>query len=148
MLLALIAAISSASTTAPPECTAVGDHDPQVLTFICDAERMWAESVATGDSGAVEKILADDFVGVDPKGKRYHKMEMVADTATAPNFFKSNQIGSVLVRFYGDMAVAHGSETWTRKNGKMGRWVWTDTWLKRDGRWQIIAAEDLEASAE
>ncbi|HVP62216.1 MAG TPA: hypothetical protein VMT11_16770 [Myxococcaceae bacterium] len=21
--------------------------------------------------------------------------------------------------------------------------IWTDTWLKRSGRWQIIAAEDL-----
>jgi hypothetical protein len=24
-----------------------------------------------------------------------------------------------------------------------GRFVWTDTWLRRDGRWEIVAAEDL-----
>jgi hypothetical protein len=26
-----------------------------------------------------------------------------------------------------------------------GRFVWTDTWLQRNGRWQIVAAEDLIA---
>ena len=73
---------------------------------------------------------------------------MVADTAKAKNYFSSNTINDVIVRFYGNVAVAQGSETWTRKNGKKGRWVWTDTWLKRNGNWQIIAAEDLEAPAE
>ena len=27
-----------------------------------------------------------------------------------------------------------------------GRFVWTDTWLQRNGRWQIVAAEDLIAT--
>ena len=34
--------------------------------YILDSERQWAESVATGDTSAIERILADDFVGVDP----------------------------------------------------------------------------------
>ena len=36
--------------------------------YIIDSERQWAESVATGDTSAIERILADDFIGVDPKG--------------------------------------------------------------------------------
>jgi len=36
--------------------------------YILDSERQWAESVATGDTSAIERILADDFIGVDPKG--------------------------------------------------------------------------------
>ena len=27
----------------------------------------------------------------------------------------------------------------------VGRFVWTDTWLRRNGKWQIVAVEDLIA---
>ncbi len=105
----------------------------------------WAASVATGDSSTVERILADDFSGVDPKGRTYDKASMIADTRKAAEFFASNKLDEVKVRFFGDTAVAHGSESWVRRNGERGRFVWIDTWLKRDGRWQIVAAEDLSA---
>jgi hypothetical protein len=49
------------------------------------------------------------------------------------------------VRFYGDTAVAQGNESWVRRvrEPRRGRFVWTDTWIRRNGRWQIVAAEDL-----
>ena len=52
------------------------------------------------------------------------------------------------IRFFGDdLAIAYGSESRvkTSKDGKddVETLIWTDTWLKRNGRWQIIAAEDL-----
>ena len=141
-------ALASLSTGAWAKCQAIGRHDPSVLNYICNSERGWAESVASGDPSTVKRVLSEDFIGVDPQGKQYRKAEMVADTAKAPQHFSSNVIGDIIVRFYGNMAVAQGSETWTRKTGKKGRWVWTDTWLKRNGRWQIVAAEDLEAPAK
>ena len=36
-----------------------------------------------------------------------------------------------------------GSESWKLVSGKPGKFVWTDTWLKRNGKWQIVAAEHL-----
>jgi ketosteroid isomerase-like protein len=143
-----IAAVFVSAAPAAATCTAIGLHPAAVLKYICDSERAWAASVATGDPTAVKRILADDFVGVDPDGHQYRKAEMVADTAKAGTHFSSNEIGDVIVRFYGNMAVAQGSETWTRKSGEKGRWVWTDTWLKRSGKWQIVAAEDLQAPAK
>ena len=150
MIAFLIAAALAAGGAAPPpspKCATSSPHDPTALKYICDSERGWAESVASGDPTTVKRILADDFIGVDPDGKQYRKAEMVADTAKGPQSFVSNKINDVIVRFYGNMAIAQGSETWTRKNGEKGRWVWTDTWLKRNGGWQIIAAEDLKAPA-
>src|SRR5437667_6350343 len=113
--------------------------------YILESEQQWAESVATGDSSAIERILADDFVGVDPKGVLYNKQQMVADTRNAPKYYVSNRLNDVKVRFYGDTAIAQGSETWEKRNGERGRFVWTDTWLQRNGRWQIVAAQDLIA---
>src|SRR5690349_15586763 len=74
--------------------------------YIIQSERDWAESVASGDSKVIERILADDFIGVDPDGKQYDKKKMVADTANAPKYFVSNHLNNVKVRFYGDTAVA------------------------------------------
>jgi ketosteroid isomerase-like protein len=112
--------------------------------YIIKSEREWAESVAHGDVSVIERILADDFVGVDPDGKQYGKASMVADTREAPKVFVSNHVNEVKVRFYGDAAVAQGNE-WERRAGspKRGRFVWTDTWIRRNGKWQIVAAEDL-----
>jgi ketosteroid isomerase-like protein len=113
--------------------------------YILESERQWAESVATGDTSAIERILADDFIGVNPKGRPYTKQQMIGDTRNAPKHFVSNRLNDVKVRFYGKTAVAQGSETWEKHSGERGRFVWTDTWLQRDGRWQIVAAEDLIA---
>jgi ketosteroid isomerase-like protein len=113
--------------------------------YITESERQWAESVATGDTTTIERILADDFVGVDPKGKFYKKAEMIADTREAPKHFVSNHLNEVKVRFYGNTAVAQGHESWERRGGERGRFVWTDTWVRRNGKWQIVAAEDLIA---
>jgi ketosteroid isomerase-like protein len=113
--------------------------------YITESERQWAESVATGDTTTTERILADDFVGVDPKGKFYKKAEMIADTREAPKHFVSNHLNEVKVRFYGNTAVAQGHESWERRGGERGRFVWTDTWVRRNGKWQIVAAEDLIA---
>ena len=111
--------------------------------YIVQCERDWAASVATGDATAVERCLADDFLGVDPDGKMYDKKTMVADTRNGPKYFASNHLDAVKVRFFGETAVAQGHESWQRHKGEKGRFVWTDTWLKRNGKWQIVAAEDL-----
>lgn len=110
--------------------------------YIREGAKQWAESVASGDTSALERILADDFMGVDPQGNFYDKAKMIANTREAPKYFASNQIGKVTVRFFGTTAVAQGEESWVRRTGERGRFVWTDTWVYRNGRWQIVAAQD------
>jgi hypothetical protein len=53
------------------------------------------------------------------------------------------------VRFFGDsIAIAYGAESSVpkTKDGKetKGYLIWTDTWLKRAGKWQIVAAQDTD----
>jgi len=115
--------------------------------YITESEKQWAEAVASGDSTVVQRILADDFIGVSTKGEQYNKDYEVHSTPEGPKYFKSNHLNNIKIRFYGNMAVAQGDETWVRYSGEpiTGRFVWTDTWLFRDGKWQIVAAEDLIA---
>ena len=111
--------------------------------YIRQAESEWAESVVTNDVTVLERILADDFVGVDVDGSHYSKAAAIKDYRTKPSEFVSNHLNEVEVRFYGDAAVAQGSEGWKKKDGTTGKFVWTDTWVRRDGKWQVVAAEDL-----
>ena len=116
---------------------------PADRAYIEKAESDWAETVATHDCSVLERILADDFIGVDVDGSTYAKAANVKECKTQPSKFISNHLDDVKIRFYGDTAIAQGSESWKLKNGKSGKFVWTDTWLKRNGKWQIVAAEDL-----
>ena len=122
------------------------DYD-KARQYIMESEKQWAEAVASGDSTVVQKILADDFIGVDTKGFQYNKEHEVHSTPEGPKYFESNHLNNIKIRFYGNMAVAQGDEIWVRYSGQplTGRFVWTDTWLLRNGKWQIVAAEDLIA---
>jgi ketosteroid isomerase-like protein len=125
--------------------TAQNSDTADAERYIKESERLWAESVASGDTSGLERFLADDIVGVDIDGSFYDKSKAIADTRSGPQQFVSNHLNDVKVRFYGDTAIAQGSESWVRRSGTplRGRFVWTDTWIKRNGKWQIVAAEDV-----
>jgi ketosteroid isomerase-like protein len=112
-------------------------------SYIRQAESDWAESTVTNDVSVLERILADDFVGVDIDGSHYSKARAIQDYRSHPSEFVSNHLNDVEIRFYGEAAVAQGNEGWKKKDGTAGTFVWTDTWIRQGGKWQIVAAEDL-----
>jgi hypothetical protein len=120
--------------------------DDETAKFMIDAERQWAEA-ACNHNKIAEKILADDFQGTSPEATRYTKSEEVADSADVSKTARDCRLIDAKVRFFGDgLALVYGSESAVRK-GKDGVdkphcLIWTDTWLKRNGTWQIIAAQD------
>jgi ketosteroid isomerase-like protein len=132
--------------TVPADCASVRAGQQRAAErYIVEGARQWAESVATGDVSALERILAEDFVGVGPGGRPYDKATALADTRSSAKDYVSNRLNAVRVRFYGDgTAVARGHESWERRTGepRRGRFVWTDTRVRRNGRWQIVAAQD------
>jgi hypothetical protein len=120
--------------------------DSPTAKFMIDAERKWAEAACTHDKIA-QTILAEDFQGTSPEGQRYSKSEEVSDTEDTSKNARDCRLIDAKVRFFGDsLALVYGSESAVRKD-KDGTeqsrcLIWTDTWLKRNGNWQIIAAQD------
>jgi hypothetical protein len=137
--------IAASTIAASPHASAatIATSQAQAERYIIESERQWAESVATNDGSIVERILATDFVWV-LDGEVLNKTQAVRFAKEGPGDFISNHPDYVHVRFFGaETAVAQGSETWTKRSPtRKGRFVWTDTWVKRNGRWQIVAAED------
>jgi ketosteroid isomerase-like protein len=121
---------------------AAAEYDPAAAEkYILEAEAPWAQSVASADASVVMHILADAVVCVFD-GQVLSQTQAVADAAAGPGDFLSNQLDYAHVRFFGDSAVVQGAENWTRQGDTRGRFIWTDTWLRRDGRWQIVASQD------
>jgi hypothetical protein len=118
------------------------DSRSEAERYITANESAWAESVPTNNSAVLKRILADDCVWV-LDGKVLSKAAAVADAEEGPGDFVSNHLDYAHVRFFGDTAIVQGSETWTRKGGQQGHFVWIDTWVLRHGQWQIEAAEDV-----
>ena len=118
--------------------------DPIVKELIAK-EKMWCESNCSPHQG-LKEIFANEFQGTAPDGTRYGKTQAIETDLNSLD--RQCQLGEVKVQFFGEMvAVAYGNESSIRK-GKDGKeflrcLVWTDTWLKRDGKWQIIAAQDV-----
>jgi uncharacterized protein (TIGR02246 family) len=134
-----------------PSCTRPAgaptfDH-AQADTDIQGMERAWAEVAVSGNPSVVERILADDFLGVSPDGTQYTKQQFIDDTKAHPLGFASNEVNDIQVRFEGNVAIAQGRETFTRKDGVKGRFVWTDILVLRNGHWEIVAAQDTMVPA-
>ena len=111
--------------------------------YIIECAADWAESVVTGDFSRRKIYFAEDFQGTSPEGSRYDKTAKTTESGPSTEYV-SNTINEVDVRFFGTTAIAYGDETWIKKDGSKGRWVWTDVWVYRAGKWQLVAAQDAE----
>ena len=137
--------LSPASAAPRPEGCPILTSRVEVEHYIVTSEEQWASSVATSDASVVQRILADDFVWV-LDGRVLDKKTAVKEAAAGPGQFLSNKADYVHVRFFGRTAVAQGKETWTQKGGRRGSFIWTDTWINRNGCWQIVNAQDTVIS--
>ena len=121
-----------------------GSPAEETVKLMIAAEAKWANS-ACSPQPDLKNIIADDFQGTSPSGRRYGKDEAI--TPDAKSLSRDCQLGEVKVRFFGDfIAIAYGAESAVSKakNGKETKrcLIWTDAWLKRAGKWQIVAAQD------
>lgn len=143
MLFELLIGAASAAASPFPQCTSQGAHRPRDLRYICASEREWARSVANGDATVPTRILAEDYVGIGSSGRRLSKAEMVQQPSRTSKFVASEEVDEAHVRFFGNVAVSQGSESSRSNDGRVSHIVWTDTWMKRKGRWQIVASQDM-----
>ncbi len=119
-------------------------EDDPIAKQMIQMEREWAEDGCT-QKAVGKAFLADDFQGTAPGGKRYDKAEALKRDASLKE--RDCRLDDAKVRFFGDsVAIIYGSERALRtdQDGKeaMRCLVWTDTWLKRLGKWEIVAAQD------
>jgi hypothetical protein len=104
-------------------------------------------SVAGGDQGPWKKYFADDCLYFDERGRNMNKEALVADIAPLPQGYSGTiSVGKAQSHIEGDTAVLSYdlNETETVYGQTMkARYHETDTWMRRTGDWQIVAAQVL-----
>lgn len=125
-------------------CSEKIDYEAAHL-YILQSAQEWAEAINVGDSLVIDRIMADDFVGVSLRGDLYDKQTLIRESMEKANQYFKPKVFNVKIRFYGNAAVAQGNETWTKLADSTSTTnIWTDTWIYRNKKWQIVAAQDLK----
>lgn len=105
------------------------------------------DAVAPGSPDAWKKYFAEDGMYFDEKGRFMDKAALLRDVAPLPNGYsgsiavvnaKSNILRDTAVLSYDldETEVVFGQELKARYHG-------TDTWVRRDGQWQMVAGQML-----
>jgi len=114
--------------------------DPVTALKQLDQERVQAQIGA--DTTALDRLYAEDFIGIGPSGTVRTKAQVIADFASGSLRFQSITTDDVQWRIYGDTAVETGRSTMSGQD--RGKAVprdnrFTRVWVKRRGHWQLVA---------
>lgn|SRR4029450_5288675 len=148
MLGVLVFALSAlASAQAPetkkptPPARAAGQDTEAALMKM---ERDAAAALTKRDVAGFASIMADDAVFTGPDGAFQTKAQLIADVKAGELVIESTNMSDLKVRVFGDSAVATYATTDKGKyKGRdiSGRYRWTDTFVRRGGKWQIVAGQ-------
>jgi uncharacterized protein (TIGR02246 family) len=116
---------------------------PLVEQELVKMENEWARAWQLPDPVALENIVADDFTltSSHSKGEVTNKRQYI-DTVMKLVRGESYSFEKMTVRVYGDTAVinacfqqtaAFAGQDWS------GDFLLTDVWVKREGRWRVVA---------
>ena len=110
--------------------------------IVAGLNRTWIASYEKKDTAAMERILAADFVMVNPAGKKIFREDVIKNVGSKDQD-NIAIIDSAEVRIFGNTAlvVAYLHFTLT-SNGKTsnGTNCYSDLYVKRKGIWQAVAA--------
>jgi ketosteroid isomerase-like protein len=105
-----------------------------------DHERIQAQIGA--DAVALDRIYANDFIGIGPSGTVRTKPQVISDFTSGDLKFQSITTDDVRVRVYGNTAVETGRSIMSGQD--KGKTVppdnrFTRVWVKQQGRWRLVA---------
>jgi len=102
-------------------------------------------AVASGDKAPWQKYFAEDCIFADEKGRLFDKTKLIADISPLPAGYSGTiKIENAQSRIIRDTAILSydADETETIFGQKLkARYHITDTWLQRNGNWQIVASQ-------
>jgi ketosteroid isomerase-like protein len=114
-----------------------------------EMEDAWVKAIVNKDQATVANFIADDFAGFSPEGKHAAKSHLLDEIKNEPNTLTSSANENMDVQVYGpNLATVTGTTTekGKDKNGKQftRSYVWVDTWMERNGKWECIAEGVME----
>ena len=110
--------------------------------IVSQLNRSWIASYATRDTATMEKILAEDFIMIGPKGNKLTRMDVIRNVGST-DVTSAGTIDSGSVRVFGNTAlvVAYTHFSVTSQGQTMnGSNCYSDLYVKRKGVWKAVGA--------
>lgn len=113
-------------------------------SLIINLENDWAKALLTRDKNVFNKLLADDFFYTENE-KMYSRSEVIESVMAPSETVEKAYNEDMHVHIKENTAIVTG---WLFVNGKGAendfkkKYRFTDIWFKKNGNWQLIAAQD------
>jgi hypothetical protein len=111
-------------------------------------EKDWSDAQKSRDIEKLRTILAEDWQGLGSDGAISTKRDFLNDVKSGASKLDSFEMGPMDVKVMGRVAVVQGSDVEKSSNhGKdtSGKWVWTDVFVDRDGKWVAVRSQSAMA---
>ena len=132
----------AADTKKPSTGTRTPAQDTEAT--LMKMERDATAALMKRDVAGFAGIFADDATVTGPDGAVLTKAQLLADVKSGALTIESTEISDLKVRVFGETAVVSYATT---DKGKYkdrdisGRYRWTDVFVRRGGKWQIVAGQ-------
>ncbi len=107
-------------------------------------ESQWRTGVMQNDVATANRLLADDYLGINPNGTLETKADAVAQRRSGTVKISSIDPNNVKVRVYGETAVVTSRVDVVGRDGDRdisGRYHYTRVYNRRSGEWKIVSFE-------
>ena len=115
---------------------------------LSDLANDWAAAELDGDTASLKEILADDFVGVGPRGFSLTREQCIARHEAENLKYGSFGLDEAEVRTYGDAAIAVCRQTaagvYEDENGRYDideRFRATLVFVRQEGNWRLAGLQ-------
>jgi ketosteroid isomerase-like protein len=107
-------------------------------------EMQWREAQLSNDVAVMDRLLADDYVGISASGIIETKPEALALRRAGTLHITALDLNDLKVRIYGDTAVVTSRADLEGTNGASnisGKYRYTRVYNRRFGQWKIVSFE-------
>ena len=120
-----------------------------VLREVICAEREWVEAHRRLDIATLDRLMADDYRHIRTDGSVIGKAEDLASYQTGDRYWDFAESDEYDIQVYGHTAVLIGR--WRARGMNAGERFdysarFISVYAKRDGRWQMVAAQSTPLS--
>jgi ketosteroid isomerase-like protein len=107
-------------------------------------EAQWRTALMQNDVATVNRLLADDYLGINPNGTLETKADALAQRRSGTVKISSIEPDNVKIRIYGDTAVVTSLVIMEGHDGDRdisGRYHYTRVYSHKSGEWKVVSFE-------